>query len=145
MLSPLLFNIFLADLAKKLNSFTDKLMIRHEGINSIFWADDIVLLAESEENLNEMINVVSSYCQENKLTINSKKTKCLIFNKSGRLYRNNFFLNGSKLENVREYKYLGFNFTPSGEIRTGLHDFRDRLVLAFNSLKKWVSHFAEIS
>ena len=35
-LSPLLFNIFLADLAKALNSFTDKLMIRNEGINSLF-------------------------------------------------------------------------------------------------------------
>ena len=57
------------------------------------------------------------------------------FNKSGRLLRNSFLLNGKKLENVREYKYLGFKLTPSGEIRTGLQDLRDRALKAFYSLK----------
>ena len=48
-LSPLLFNIFMADLAKKLSSLdNNSLKLGEIGINSIFWADDIVLLAESE-------------------------------------------------------------------------------------------------
>ena len=105
------------------------------GVNSIFWADDIVLLAESEQNLKELINTVSSYCHQNRLTINIKKTKCLIFNETGRLLRHTFLLNGVKLENVREYKYLGFKFTPSGEISTGLHDLRDRALKAFYALR----------
>ena len=91
-------------------------------INCIFWADDIVLLCENGSQLDKMIKIISKYCEENKLTINCKKTKCLIFNKTGRLVREQFFLNGNLLENVREYKYLGFIFTPSGEIGTGLQD-----------------------
>ena len=75
------------------------------------------------------------YCETNKLTINSKKTKCLIFNKTGRLIRDQIFLNEQLLENVREYKYLGFIFTPSGEIRTGLQDLRDRGFKAFQAVK----------
>ena len=135
-LSPLLFNIFMAGLAKKLNSLNKNMLeIGEMGINSLFWADDIVLLAESEGNLNELLSIVSIYCQENRLTINSKKTEILIFNKTGRLFRHKFILNGAKLENVREYKYLGFKFTPSGEIRTGLQDLRDRALKAFYSLK----------
>ena len=134
-LSPLLFNIFLADLAKELSSLNDKLRMGNEGINSIFWADDIVLLGQTEENLKEMLNIVNTYCCAYKLTINCKKTKCLIFNKTGRLFRTKFYLNGTDLENVREYKYLGFIFTPSGEIRTGLEDLRDRALKAFYSLK----------
>ena len=43
--------------------------------------------------------------------------------------RSPFYLNGVKLEMIRQYKYLGFVLTPSGEISTGLHDLRDR---AFN-------------
>ena len=134
-LSPLLFNIFLADLAKSLKSLDDKLAIQEDGINSLFWADDIVLLAKNEENLNEMINLVAVYCEGNTLTINCKKTKCMIFNKTGRHFRQKFFLNGTELENVREYKYLGFIVTPSGEIRSGLKDLRDRGLKAFYSLK----------
>ena len=118
MLSPLLFNIFLADLAKGLFSFSDKFELNRTKINSLFWADDIVLLAKSKEKLEDMLKYLSSYCSENKLTVNCKKTKCLIFNEGGRLIREKFYLNGNELENVREYKYLGFKLTASGEIKT---------------------------
>ena len=40
-----------------------------------------------------------------------------------------------ELENVRTYKYLGFVLTPSGEIKTGLQDLRDRALKSFQNLK----------
>ena len=134
-LSPLLFNIFMADLAKNLSSLEEGFEIGNSKINSIFWADDIVLLCKNGSQLNKMIKMISDYCETNRLTINSKKTKCLIFNKTGRLIREQFFLNGTLLENVREYKYLGFIVTPSGEIRTGLQDLRNRAFKAFLAVK----------
>ena len=65
-----------------------------------------------------------------KLTINIEKSKCMIFNKTGYI-----FINGNKLENIRYYKYLGFLFTPSGEIKSGLQDLRDRAFKAFMKLR----------
>ena len=59
----------------------------------------------------------------------------MIFNKTGRLLRRNYYLNGVQLENVRSYKYLGFLLTPSGEINSGLQDLRDRALKAFMKLK----------
>ena len=47
-----------------------------------------------------------------------------------------FFLDSSKLECVRSYKYLGFIITPSGEINTGLKDLRDRGFKAFMKIKR---------
>ena len=88
-----------------------------------------------------MINQVSDFCGENGLTINYKKTKCMIFNKSGHLLRDIFDLNGNVLENVREYKYLGFLITPSGAISTGLKDLRDRAFKAFKTLKYKMGEF----
>ena len=82
-----------------------------------------------------MLKMIAQYCDANKLTINCKKTKCIIFNKTGRLLREKFFLNGTALENVRQYKYLGFLFTPSGEILSGLQDLRDRACKAFLAIK----------
>ena len=134
-LSPLLFNIFLADLLKKLDSLNRNINIDNTSISCIAWADDLVLLAESEEGLQNLLKVLEIFCHENKLHINTDKTKCMIFNKTGRLIRRNFFINGAFLESVRSYKYLGFLLTPSGEIRSGLHDLRDRALKAFMKLK----------
>ena len=119
-LSPLLFNLFLADLPKKLELSAGKLKIDPIEINSLIWADDIILLAENESNLKELLNITEIYCKDNKLTINTNKTKCVIFNRTGKLLRNKFYIGGVEIENVRSYKYLGILFSPSGEIKSGL-------------------------
>ena len=135
-LSPLLFNIFISDLTKSIEHITDKLRIDPYDMDSILWADDILLFAKSEKKLQDMIDAIYRYCIDNKLTINTDKTKCMIFNKTGRLLRDKFYLGDTELENVRSYKYLGFVFTPSGEINSGLQDLRDRVLKAFMKLKK---------
>ena len=82
-----------------------------------------------------MLSTLEEYCKENELTVNTKKTKCMVFNKSGRLLLRNFHLNNVQLECVRAYKYLGFVLTPSGECATGLKDLRDRAFKTFMKIK----------
>ena len=59
----------------------------------------------------------------------------IIFNKTGRLIRRNFYLGNTRLENVRSYKYFGLIITPSGEIRSVLEDLRSRALKAYMALK----------
>ena len=113
----------------------DKPKLGNKGINALFWADDLVLFSETKEGLDKLLKILEEYCEDNHLLINTKKTKCMIFNKTGRLMRRPFYLNGVKLEMVRQYKYLGFVITPSGEITTGLNDLRDRAYKAFMKIK----------
>ena len=82
-----------------------------------------------------MLNSMEKYCKENELIVNLEKTKCMIFNKTGKFIRKYFSFNNTKLETVRSYKYLGFLLTPSGEIKSGLNDLRDRAMKAFFKLK----------
>ena len=103
--------------------------------SSLFWADDIVLFSESEEGLRKMLKTMEKYCEDNELTLNTEKTKCMIFNKTGKLLRTAFYYNNTKLENVRKFKYLGFLLTPSGEIKSGIKDLRDRALKGFFKLK----------
>ena len=49
--------------------------------------------------------------------------------------RRNFHLNNVKVETTREYKYLGFLVTPSGEINSGLKDLKDRALRAFMKIR----------
>ena len=118
-LSPLLFNIFMADLFKQLDDNKGKMKIGDKEIACIAWADDLIIMSESESELQSMLETLEEYCEENRLTINTDKTKCMVFNKSGRLIRKRLHINGITIENVRSYKYLGFLLTPSGELNSG--------------------------
>ena len=82
-----------------------------------------------------MLKTMEKYCSKNELTLNTDKTKCMIFNKTGKILRTPFYYNNSKLENVNKFKYLGFLLTPSGEIKSGLQDLRDRALKGFYKLK----------
>ena len=78
-LSPLLFNLFLSDLAKQLDTMEDKPKLGNKGINALFWADDLVLFSETKEGLGKLLKILEEYCEGNHLLINTKK-KCMIFN-----------------------------------------------------------------
>ena len=75
-LSPLLFNLYMVDLTKELNERTDVVKISDDvDASCIIWADDVLLLSESECGLKEMLLTLETYCNDNKLTVNVKKTK----------------------------------------------------------------------
>ena len=70
----------------------------------------------------------------------------MIFNKTGRLLKNHkFTYNNTVLECVREYKYLGFLVTPSGEIVSGLKDLRNRAMKALAKMRKSLGMFFQHS
>ena len=137
LLSPLLFNIFLADLAKTLNKAinTPAKLSEEKQISCLIWADDLLILSETETGLNNMLHDLKVYAEGNGLTINTDKTQCMIFNKTGRLLRRNFAYGQHNIKTVRTYKYLGFIVTPSGEIKTGLSDLKDRALKAIYKIK----------
>ena len=87
-----------------------------------------------------MLERLKTYTDENGLTLNIEKTKVIIFNRSGRHIRRNFYFGNDKIETTRQYKYLGFLVTPSGEITSGLKDLKDRAHKAFYSMKFKLGH-----
>ena len=50
-------------------------------ICSMLYADDLILLAKSANDLQEQINTLADYAKAWNLEINTDKTKVLIFNK----------------------------------------------------------------
>ena len=135
-LSPLLFNIFLSDIQDSFDICGDNPTLNDQDISCLIWADDILILSKSEEGLQKKLDNLGIYCKKNKLKVNTDKTKIMTFTKSGKLIHRKFFYGKKSLENVREYKYLGFIVTPSGEIRTGLEDLRVRALRAIAKIRK---------
>ena len=135
-LSPLLFNIFLSDIVDQIVTENCRPLQIDESQNScLLWADDVVLMSQSEEGLRNMFSALSLYIVENKMAINVKKTKCMIFNKTGQFKRRSYPLQNGNIETTKTYKYLGFIFTPSGEISSGLRDLKERATRAYQKLK----------
>ena len=81
------------------------------GILKLFillYADDIILFGNSASELQNSIDILEEYCQKWKLTVNTTKTKVLIFRKDGRLPNGlRFTYNGTEAEIVSRISYLG--------------------------------------
>ena len=72
------------------------------------------------------------------LTVNTKKTKCVIFNPTGwgplRFPKIRFKINNQLLENVDRYTYLGLVFKPSGAVDTAAKELLSKANRAYFSL-----------
>ena len=91
-LSPLLFSMYLNDIEEQfiLSGF-EGLDVNMFKICMLLYADDIVLFSNSDENLQEGLDILSNYCKRWKLKINVSKTKVMIFRKGGMLPRDLVF------------------------------------------------------
>ena len=107
-----------------------------EKLSCLLWADDLVLISQSKEGLTKMLHDLSSFSTKNGLKINADKTKCMVLNKTGRHIRCNIKCNEMMITSVRQYKYLGFLITPSGEVTTGIQDLKSRALYALVQLRK---------
>ena len=125
-LSTTLFSAFINDLAEEIKSLNIGINIDNDIISTLFYADDIVLLAENENNLQKMLDCVYNWCSKWRMTINIDKTNVIHFRKKRNAMTNHEFkLGGATIRNVKEYKYLGvllnefMDFNSTAELLSG--------------------------
>ena len=123
-LSPYI-SVFLNDLEDHLKNLAEcPLEIEKEKLEAnlhifieifvLWYADDTVILSESKEGMQSVLNIFQSYCDKWKLTVNVNKTKVLVFSKRKCQQNFNFTLNGEKLDVIDSYTYLGITFKCNG-------------------------------
>ena len=85
----------------------------------LMYADDIVLMADSEEKLQSMLDVLNNWCKRWRVVINTSKSKCMHFRKGrSRKTQFTFRVGDSELELVDKYKYLGVIFHDKSDFST---------------------------
>ncbi|XP_053395382.1 uncharacterized protein LOC123523921 isoform X1 [Mercenaria mercenaria] len=138
-LSPFLFSIYL-------NDIEEHFMIHgFNGIDTgmlkmflLLYADDIhvVIMAESEEELRKGLFLLEDYCDRWKLSVNSTKTKIMIFKKGGQLkYDLQFLFKGQVLDIVNNFTYLGIVFTTGGSFKMAYDTLAGQATKAMYKLK----------
>jgi hypothetical protein len=152
-LSPFLFAIYLNDMEEyfiengcsnlklfpfgfKMGESIDHLMTMLKLL-LILYADDTVIIAETPENLQRGIDCLVAYCDLNKISVNTEKTKILIFNRSNKKPSHPFRFRNSQLEQVDNYTYLGIIFQRNGNFVLARKHLRDQAQKAmFGLLRK---------
>ena len=106
-LSSTLWNIFLNDLVDEINNLNVGIPIDDHMLSILLYADDMVLLAENEQNLQLMIQKLDEFCSKWRLTINVDKTNIIHFRQITTPRSNYEFKCGNKiLSYASKYKYL---------------------------------------
>jgi retron-type reverse transcriptase len=80
-LSPVLFNTFINNLAEKLQESGSGIPIKTHRISNLMYADDIVLLAGCARDLQALLDIVKQWCHKWQLKINETKTNIVHFRK----------------------------------------------------------------
>ena len=95
---------------------------------NIFWkfmccsmlSHDTIVLAESSSELQKALDAVHQYCENWKLTVNTDKTKIVIFSKC-KMQNYPAFLFGHKIiQVVDDYVYLGIEFNYNGSFNKAI-------------------------
>ena len=109
--SPIFFSIFINELIKEFQNSNAGIKIGDRIISSLFFADDIVLLA-TKDQLQLFLDVLSKFAHKWRLRVNLDKTKVVIFDpKCNSLSKEKFYYDHHLVQVVNKYLYLGVVFT----------------------------------
>ena len=105
-------------------------------INNLRYADDTVIIAESKNQLQQLMDTVLEESEAKGLFLNSAKSFTMVFSKSEVRHTCKITVHGNTLEQVDRFVYLGSMFTSYGRCE---QDVRQRIAIAksaFTSLEK---------
>ena len=135
-LSSTLFNIFINDLPSLFNERnSNPAKLNNIAIGCLLYADDLVIMSESQTGLQCSLNKLAEYCQKWHLKVNSKKTEIIIFNSKGQL-KDIFKLGGETIKTVNTYKYLGIILHRSGTFSETVKSLSSKALKALFIMQK---------
>ena len=106
-LSPGFFSLYIDEMVNVLRASGLGCHIAGYFLGSIFFADDLAIMAPTKAALQEMISLCSNYYDKYCLQFNSSKSKVMIFGKNHYDSGPPLIINGALIDFVTEWKYLG--------------------------------------
>ena len=122
-MSPWLFNLYIDGVVREVNARAPgrglKLVHGNDNeweLNQLLFADDTVVVADSERKLCQLVTEFGRVCERRKLRVNVGKSKVMrcTRNEDGAIL--NVMLNGEALEEVDQFKYLGSVIAANGGV-----------------------------
>ena len=117
-LSSLLVSLYISDLETYLaTNIAGSITLSNLKAQLLLFADDLVLLADSESGLQNSMDRLDEFCKAWDLKINTEKTKVMIFNKPRTQHVPIFQIGNSTIDSDTHYKYLGIILSANGSFK----------------------------
>jgi hypothetical protein len=128
-LSPTLFNCYIADLAAQLRQTTATFR---------FYADDLVIWSTEALHIRHSLRLLSDWCNENLICVNTTKTMIVKFRKGGRLANTDQFVyEQTRLAMTPSYTYLGITLQCSLSFQQHVAIKKAAGIAAVGSIREW--------
>ena len=108
------------------------------NINNLRYADDTVLIADSEEKLQAILQTVTQESENMGLQLNAKKTESMVITKKPEVPTCHLTCKGEKIKQVETFKYLGCTITPDAKCDK---EIKKRIALSKDTFMKMKSVF----
>src|SRR5215469_16752041 len=111
-MSPWLFNVYMDSIVREvkrecvkegLNLLSERGEVQWR-VNMLLYADDTVLMGETEESLQRLVTLFDRICGKRKVRINGEKSKVMRVGDNGRVLDMGIWM---RIEQVDCFKYLG--------------------------------------
>ena len=123
-LSPLLYSIYVMGMVERLEEEGLGVKEGDYWCGVLLYVDDIVLLAESPEELQKMLDRMGQYAEEWKFSFNAGKSKTMAVGATSGSER--WRINGEEMEEVKAFKYLGVCFDRSMRGNVQLENMKEK-------------------
>ena len=144
-LSTTLFSIFINDLALDVKNTNIRIPVDSGKVSILLYADDIVLLAENEHDLQILLDTIFSWCKTWYMNVNEKKTKIVHFRKKNCVRTNFVFKYGlDYIEIVSQYKYLGITLHEYLDFKFTMDELSDAAGRALGAVIAKTKHLKDI-
>jgi len=115
-LSPRLFTIYIDEVIKAIEQLKFGVEIGKIKVDILLYADDILLITDDKLKLKYMLNVLTTFGEDNEIKFNGSKTTLLVYNKTKNDYTKRaneidknikLKLSGEEIVSTQSMKYLG--------------------------------------
>jgi hypothetical protein len=137
-LSPLLFNLFIDDVLRELNETGLGVSTASMNISAVAFADDILLVSDSVQNLQNLLDQISEKASRLGLRFGISKSNVVIFNAQYN-YAHQFILQGQTIARTNGYNFLGSFVNESGDFSQHLRNRFEAADAKFFTLRRYGS------
>ncbi|XP_032673718.1 uncharacterized protein LOC116845308 [Odontomachus brunneus] len=82
----------------------------------------------------DMMDTLKKFLKERRLELSTEKTKIVVFNRKGRERKEKWKWKDKGIEEVKEFKYLGFTFNQAGNYKAHIRDLYKKGRVALNKV-----------
>lgn len=147
-LSPILFIMIMDDILKEVQTKVKRIHVGFRNMSPVciaecVFADDLLLLAQNEEELQHSVQIWKEALAARNLKINMEKTKVMVVGEERICV--GVEMDGTRLEQVSDFKYLGVHIQEDGRQVAELNDRISAAVKIYHALNRSLIGKREIS